>query len=1010
MKKLLTAIGAAIGFAATLNATEINLRDWLTAKGVTVANCVSGKGHISDYVPQKLFDGVGMGGVYNSSYRWIAGDPNLSGVYVTIEIPKSAISAAKKELVLKRFRLWRSMNSGSNTGLQRAPLTWIVSGSNDGVGWTVLHNQSTAVTWQNKTYNEVALAENTEPFRYIKFEPKTSNYAYTPKTALQEIEYFVEEVPQKPGVNLRDWLTEKGAVVADCVSGEGHNSSYGPTILFDGTNSVSNATDAKNNRWLAQEKASDSANVVIAAPDTLFGNDADGLVLRRYRIYRYSELSDEHYFRRAPATWKILGWNDEKEDWDVIDDRTSEPAEWYEPGVAGAKSYLEFEVPDSGRTPYRKFKFQPAKSFIETYNAGNNLGWKLGAMELEYFVEESQAANLRTYLAAKGVTVAECVSGTGYHNSYKPEKLFDGDIVTGSPAGNMPERWLAGEKDCASASATFEIPALALPSGKKGLAVKKIRLWRNRNNYNTKDGVSRAPKTWVFYGSNTGLNGDWAEIHRQSEPVVWSDNIWSLDVLLPDNDKPFRFIKFHPLSSNYGGDYRVGLQELEYFVAEVPLDTVVVRGSLGDDVGDSSHGYGRVNGVIAGDTLTITAKTPSYANGVKYEATGYTLETSVDGGITWGAATSHNGTSATIAYDGTPTRLTWQWSPIAYRLDAHADEGNETVTVSPASADGYYAAGTALTVTAAGATSPTVTTFKEWDVLPDGATANGATVNFTMPAAPTEVNASFTRPWTYLAPGGLTADYPAYNDLAAVTDGNWLFVVASRPANNVSAEQYFCMDAYVEGSGRLDLTTLYSDLETEDKRLYPLRGVNASAMHKAQDYYDNWHDGRGKITSVVVSVDILDVEGAAFGGCPNLVSATLEGNLENWNILNSDTAAGAFNDCPALASVKISGATALPHHIFSGSAPEVFFDGVPPATVGTGWAEDWSIAVGCLRKDTGEWRVDSRFTAIDDIADVDSKPNYAAMFERYGKDLIGAWNDKWLFRYGTPPGMLIIIR
>ena len=44
MKKLLTTIGAAIGFAATLNATEINLRDWLTSKGVTVSDCVSGIG------------------------------------------------------------------------------------------------------------------------------------------------------------------------------------------------------------------------------------------------------------------------------------------------------------------------------------------------------------------------------------------------------------------------------------------------------------------------------------------------------------------------------------------------------------------------------------------------------------------------------------------------------------------------------------------------------------------------------------------------------------------------------------------------------------------------------------------------------------------------------------------------------------------------------------------------------------------------------------------------------
>ncbi len=330
------------------------------------------------------------------------------------------------------------------------------------------------------------------------------------------------------------------------------------------------------------------------------------------------------------------------------------------------------------------------------------------------------------------------------------------------------------------------------------------------------------------------------------------------------------------------------------------------------------------------------------------------------------------------------------------------------MTVSPASADGYYAAGTALTVTAAGATSPTVTTFKKWDVQPEGAVADGATISFTMPATPTEVNAAFTRPWTYVAAGAI-ANYPDYEEYAAVTDGNWLFVVASRKPNTVSAEQYFCLNAYVKGSGQLDMTTLYSDLETQGTRSYPLRGINDTAMYKKPELYDSWNDGRGKITSVVVPADILDVESSAFGSCSNLVSATLEGNLEKWNILTGG-ATGAFNDCPALASVKISGATALPHHIFAGSAPEVVFDGVPPAKVGTGWANDWNLAVGCPRRSLGAWHVDSRFTALATIEDVSSKPNYAAMVERYGKDLVGAWDGKWLFRYGNPLGLVIILK
>jgi hypothetical protein len=64
MKKLLIMTGAAmIGFAATVNAEEINLRDWLTARGVTVSDCVSGVGNHSNYRARALFGGQGMDGI-----------------------------------------------------------------------------------------------------------------------------------------------------------------------------------------------------------------------------------------------------------------------------------------------------------------------------------------------------------------------------------------------------------------------------------------------------------------------------------------------------------------------------------------------------------------------------------------------------------------------------------------------------------------------------------------------------------------------------------------------------------------------------------------------------------------------------------------------------------------------------------------------------------------------------------------------------------------------------------
>ena len=215
--------------------------------------------------------------------------------------------------------------------------------------------------------------------------------------------------------------------------------------------------------------------------------------------------------------------------------------------------------------------------------------------------------------------------------------------------------------------------------------------------------------------------------------------------------------------------------------------------------------------------------------------------------------------------------------------------------------------------------------------------------------------------------------------------------------------------AYIEGSGRLDLTTLYSDLEAEGTRPYPMRGVMGAALYADAFASASWKDGRSKVTSVVVPADIWDVEGDVFRACPNLASVTLGGTLEKWNVISGGTA-GAFRDCPALTNVTLHGATALPHHIFSGSAPEVVFAGNPPTTVGTGWADNWNLAVGCPRRSLGAWRADSRFTSLAAIEDVSSKPNYAAMVERYGKDLVGAWDGKWLFRHGNPPGMVIILK
>ena len=437
MKKPLTTICAAmIGFAATVNAEEINLRDWLTFNGVTVADCVSGVDYHATYGPEKIFDGVTNS--TDTATRWLGGENSVSTASVTIEIPESVLSAANTKLFLKRIRLWRNLDS---SGVQRAPTTWVFSGSNNGTDWVELQRQSAAVTWNDSTKSvEVALPDNVEQYRFLKFQPLTTTSSYTWKVGLHEIEYFVEE--KGKGVNLREWLTKKGATVSDCVSGEGHHSSYGPANLFDGVKVVATESTAKANRWLANEPkgGTPTASATIAAPDSLFGNDLGGLVLRRYRLYRYSDLSDGLATDRAPVKWVIYGSNDGTT-WEVVDNHTK-PVIWQNPGIRDI-DYVECEVPMSGCKAYRQFKFSSTHSLAENSNP-QEIGytWQHGAMELEYFVEEAApVVNLRDWLSEKGATAT--VTGTEYHPSYTPERLFDGLGMNGAQ-NDSAYRWLAG--------------------------------------------------------------------------------------------------------------------------------------------------------------------------------------------------------------------------------------------------------------------------------------------------------------------------------------------------------------------------------------------------------------------------------------------------------------------------------------------------------------------------------------------------------------------------------------
>lgn len=365
-------------------------------------------------------------------------------------------------------------------------------------------------------------------------------------------------------VNIRSWLAGKGVTVSDCVSGDGyHSDAYGPAILFDGVNAVDNETDAKANRWLARKVKFSTAQVTITAPDELFASDNDGLALVRFRLYRYSSLSDIYAVTRAPSAWTLYGSMDGVM-WDPIHELTEDNYIRWD----SATEYVEFEIPQASRMAFRAFKFQPLKSFMEIDTPTKEIDWYNGAMELELYVEEASRKpllNLRELLVSAGVTVADCVTGADYNTGMGPDILFDGVKETTVTSGT---RWVGAKTGFdGGVHVTITIPKAVRTDGVSGHILKGYTLYRNING---DTGRQRAPKTWKIQGSDDGET--WTTIHEQSAAVSWGsdDSIKSMSISLSENKTPYRQLRFVPMSSKAEGwlTWKVGLQEIEYFVEE----------------------------------------------------------------------------------------------------------------------------------------------------------------------------------------------------------------------------------------------------------------------------------------------------------------------------------------------------------------------------------------------------------------------------------------------------------
>ncbi len=330
------------------------------------------------------------------------------------------------------------------------------------------------------------------------------------------------------------------------------------------------------------------------------------------------------------------------------------------------------------------------------------------------------------------------------------------------------------------------------------------------------------------------------------------------------------------------------------FYGQVSAAGQLVIANKPSDVGVPTPGSG-VHSPATGAMVACSATAPFYKNGIRYMATGYTIETTSDGGETWSEPVAYTGTTYSYVNEGVTTRLTWQWEPTHYRLYVTKNGGSETFAFSPeiaiadsvntSTAGGYYPTGATVRVTAEAATESVVSTFSKWTGDAGETTANPVTV--TMDGV-RNIKAWFSRPWLLdTSSNRLTKDeWVLQCEYEKVTvDG------VQESARTISG----C----VSGSGVLDMSELNRDLAAQNVTML-VRKIKSGAFGENRN-----------ITGLVLpaqeyGVGIVDIGQGAFYTCTQLA-----GELDLWSVVTLGPA--AFYGCE-----KLSGNLVMPRCVSLG--------------------------------------------------------------------------------------------
>ena len=262
---------------------------------------VSGSGRSRAEGPAMVCDG-------NTLTKWCIDQPNLMPYSVTLDAGQATTFAEY------------GFTTGDDTSSypSRNPVTWTLSGSNDGKEWTVLDSRKNDRSLPDVDHQECRFrptaASASKAYRYFRFE--FSKMRGGTRIQLSEISFY---------------KTIQKALPISFVSGTGRIAKEGPAMTCDGH---------LYTKWCLDEPREMPYTVVFDASQAT-----------EISSYGLTTGDDTHtYFTRNPIDWRVSGSND-KQNWTVIDNRKYDRRmrdenlkEYrYKPSAPGSFRYYRFE-------------------------------------------------------------------------------------------------------------------------------------------------------------------------------------------------------------------------------------------------------------------------------------------------------------------------------------------------------------------------------------------------------------------------------------------------------------------------------------------------------------------------------------------------------------------------------------------------------------------------------------------------------------------------------------------